>query len=76
MEIKDGYVILGFDYDVVESDADCLFHLTETIEEKELRFAKEGIRGVAKEKLPTINIEREFLKLQEKAKNSIMKQWR
>ena len=76
MQIKEGYVVLGYDYNVEESDADCLFHLTETIEEKELRFAKEGIKRMDADKPHTINIERELLKLQERAKNSIMKQMR
>ena len=40
MEIKDGYAIMGYDYDVTKSDQKCLFSMKENLKEKELREAK------------------------------------
>ena len=40
MEIRDGYSIMGFDYDVGRSSADCLFNLAQSIKEKQASAAK------------------------------------
>ena len=40
MEIFEGYVLLAYDFKVAASHQDCLFHIDESIEEKELRWAK------------------------------------
>jgi len=44
MEIKDGYAIMGYDYDVTKSNSDCLFNMKENLKEKELREAKRNIK--------------------------------
>jgi len=42
MQIKEGYAIMGYDFDVSKSDSDCLFNMKETLKEKELRAANEA----------------------------------
>lgn len=38
MEIKDGYMVVAFDYHVDTSDTDCIFDLSKETSAKELRM--------------------------------------
>ena len=45
IKIKDGFVVMAFDFDVSSSHADCLFNMAETLKQKELRLAEAAAKG-------------------------------
>ena len=49
MEIMEGYAVLAYDFKVESSHQDCLFHIEETTEQKEFRWA-EALKRSTKEK--------------------------
>ena len=49
MEIMEGYAVLAYDFKVESSHQDCLFHIEETTEQKEFRWA-EAIKRSTKDK--------------------------
>jgi hypothetical protein len=49
MEIYEGYAVLAYDFKVESSHQDCLFHIEETTEQKEFRWA-EALKRSTKDK--------------------------
>jgi len=49
MEIMEGYAVLAYDFKVESSHQDCLFHIEETTEQKEFRWA-EALKRSTKDK--------------------------
>jgi hypothetical protein len=39
MKIKEGYAILGFDYDIKASNDNCLFNIKQSLTQKEAKMA-------------------------------------
>ena len=42
MAILDGYAILAYDFRVSHTHPDCIFHMTQSLEEKELDLLKQA----------------------------------
>lgn len=54
MKISEGVAIMGLDFEAEQSDAGCLFNMTENIKDKERRAAELAMRGASGSALQTL----------------------